>query len=113
MGPMEAKLSRLLKDCFSPEHLELNNESHLHSVPPGSETHFRAVIVANGFEGLSRVDRQRAIFKCIDECLKAGVHAFTMRALTPAEFKASNRAGSQFESPECRTKKSASKTGAN
>lgn len=111
MGPIESKLIALLQESFSPEHLELNNESHMHSVPPGAESHFRAVIVSVTFEGISRVERSRAVFKCIDECLKAGVHAFTMRALTPAEYEASKRAGSHFESPECHAKTPSTKPG--
>ena len=50
---IEAKL----RDAFAPAHLEVVNESHMHSVPKGSETHFKVVVVSDRFEGLSPVKR--------------------------------------------------------
>ena len=35
------------------EHLGLENESHMHNVAPGSETHFRLVVVSPDFEAVS------------------------------------------------------------
>ncbi len=88
-----------LTAAFKPAHLELENESQQHAVPEGSESHFRAVIVSSAFDGVSRVDRQRRVLAAIDHELKNGVHAFTMRALTPEEWQAGQ--GSGFQSPAC------------
>ena len=35
-----------LRTTFAPEHLDLRNESHQHSVPTNSETHFNLIIVS-------------------------------------------------------------------
>ncbi len=43
--------------ALGPSHLEVVNESHMHSVPPGSESHFRVVVVSDRFEGLPLVRR--------------------------------------------------------
>ena len=43
---IEAKLSSAL----SPLHLDVLNESHMHSVPPNSETHFKVTVVAAAFD---------------------------------------------------------------
>ncbi len=89
---MEAKLVAGL----APERLRLDNESHMHAVKPGSETHFNLIVVAAAFEGLSRVDRQRRVYALVADEMRAGVHALTMKTLTPAEFDA---AGGEVENP--------------
>lgn len=71
----------------------------MHSVPKNSETHFRAVIVSEKFQGQSRLARQREVLKVIDQELKSGVHAFTMRCLTPEDW--AQDLASSFVSPEC------------
>ena len=34
------------RQAFAPLHLEVTNESHMHSVPAGSETHFKVIVVS-------------------------------------------------------------------
>ena len=46
---MQGQIEAKLRQAFSPEVLEITNESHLHNVPPGSESHFKAVIVSEQF----------------------------------------------------------------
>ncbi|WP_373054340.1 BolA family protein, partial [Thioalkalivibrio sp.] len=38
---MQETITRKLEERFAPEHLEVVNESHMHNVPPGSESHFK------------------------------------------------------------------------
>ena len=48
----------------------------------------RAVItvISGDFESMTRVQRQQAVYACIDELIKSGsLHAVTIRALPPAE----------------------------
>jgi BolA protein len=85
-----------LKSALSPERLSLVNESHQHNVAKGSETHFNLIIVSPAFEGKNRVQRQRAVYGALGEELKAGVHALTMKTLTPAEWDA---AGGEVVNP--------------
>jgi stress-induced morphogen len=87
--------------ALSPLHLDVVNESHMHSVPPGSETHFKVIVVSERFEGRSLIDRQRMVYAALEGELKAGLHALTMKALTPAQWEAQ---GGQvtLESPLCR-----------
>ena len=40
---------------LQPEHLQVLDESHMHS--RGLQTHFKAVVVSQQFEGLNRVKR--------------------------------------------------------
>lgn len=94
---IETKLTAGLQ----PVHLEVVNESHMHSVPPGSETHFKVVVVSPQFEGCSLIDRQRLVNRLLEAELRGGVHALTMKTLTPTQWQAAG-GQIQFESPACR-----------
>ncbi len=98
-GPLEKQLRTKLEAAFAPLHMELANESHMHSVPRNSETHFKLVLVSARFDGLSRIARQRLVNETIAAELAGGVHAFTQRTLTPEEWEKGKAAG--FESPDC------------
>jgi len=72
----------------------------MHSVAPGSETHFKVLVVSAAFDGMNRVARQRKVNEALRDELAGGVHALTMRTLTPAEWESGGAAG--FESPACK-----------
>lgn len=80
---------------LAPERLQLVNESHMHS-GPGAETHFNLIIVADAFTGKNPVQRHRQVFGALGEELKGGLHALTMKTLTPAEWEA---AGGEVTNP--------------
>jgi BolA protein len=68
--------------------MSIFNESHMHSVPPGSETHFRVVLASPAFEALPRtVDRHRAVNKELKHELSTGVHALSLSLFAPAEWQ--------------------------
>lgn len=94
----QERIETLLRTAFSPEVVAVENESHQHSVKPGSETHFRVVVVAKAFEGLSLVGRHRKINEALSSEFAAGLHALTMHPKTPAEWAASPTA---LASPAC------------
>ena len=50
---METLIRDKLTKQFAPSHLEILNESYMHNVPKGSETHFKVVVVSNNFENTS------------------------------------------------------------
>ncbi len=52
-NPMESSIRDKLTTHFSPNHLEIFNESYMHNVPKGSETHFKVVVVSDKFESTS------------------------------------------------------------
>ncbi len=85
---------------LAPAHLEVVNESHMHSVPPGSESHFRLVIVSDCFEGLALVQRHRRVNGILEQELRDGLHALSMQTLTASEW--AQRAGRTLASPPCR-----------
>lgn len=90
---------RKLVISFEPAHLDVRNESGKHSVPSGSESHFKAVIVSAKFSGISLLDRHRLINEILAHELKNGVHALSLTALTPEEWE--SRGGQTNASPPC------------
>ena len=101
VGPIQKNLEQKLKEAYSPSEFELLNESHQHSVPENSETHFKLFMVSERFEGLSRVARQREVFQVVSEELAGPVHAFSLRLLTPLEWESQAQAPMP-QSPNCR-----------
>lgn len=85
---------------FQPIYFELENESHQHAGPANRETHFRMVLVSAAFEGESRIDRQRRVMALFDEERARGLHALTLRVMTPSEWE---KVKGSFEmvSPPC------------
>ncbi|XP_065296991.1 bolA-like protein 1 [Dermacentor albipictus] len=57
-GPTESKILNKLKEALNPQELLVENESYMHNVPKGSETHFRVTIVSSAFEGKSLVQKR-------------------------------------------------------
>ena len=88
-----------IRTALDPTHLEVVNESHMHSVPPGSESHFRLVVVSDRFERESRISRHQSINRLLADELATGVHALSMQILTTAEWR--QREGRTFTSPDC------------
>ncbi len=85
---------------FSPDHLEVVNESGAHNVPPGSESHFKIIVVSRRFENRRLIDRHRALNELLAEELAGGVHALALHTLTPEEWR--QRHGEIPASPRCR-----------
>ena len=85
---MEASIVAALTVAFAPvTHLTVFNESHMHSVPAHSETHFRVVLAAPALAALPRrVDRHRAVTKVLAPQLKGGVHALSLQLFSDAEW---------------------------
>jgi len=51
----------------------------------GDGHHFEAVIIAQEFEGKSRIQRHQLVYAALGDKMKAEVHALSMKTLTPAE----------------------------
>lgn len=89
-----------VRDALPVDHLELENESHRHSVPPNSETHFKLVLVSEAFQGLMPVRRHQRLYQVLAEELQGPVHALALHLFTPEEWRA--RGGDVEASPDCR-----------
>jgi BolA protein len=101
---LEKQIEQKLTEALAPEHLEVINESHMHSVPKGSETHWKVVIVTDRFDGLSAVKRHQLVYGVLADEMKKkpGIHALAITSRTPAEWAGSPEAN---QSPLCASKK--------
>ena len=83
-------IKQKLTSAFAPSELVVEDESARHEGHaghrPGGETHFDVHIVSEAFTGLTRVERQRRIYAALDAEFRAGLHALSLKAQTPAEF---------------------------
>lgn len=96
---VQSQIETKLAQALAPGFLEVLNESHQHSVPAGSESHFKVVIVSPAFSGQRLVARHQSIYKVLAEELAGGVHALALHTYTPEEWQA--REGSAPASPAC------------
>jgi len=71
-------------DC---QYLEVLNESHMHSVPPNSETHFKVTVVSDAFQGKSKVARHQVIYHLLGGMMQQGLHALALHIYIPDEWR--------------------------
>lgn len=78
---MKDKMEQKLNERFSPEHLEIVNQSHLHKGHAGDDgsgqTHFKVVISASGFDSMSRLNAHRAVCSALEEEIP-NIHAISI-----------------------------------
>ncbi|WP_284893220.1 BolA family protein [Cobetia amphilecti] len=84
---------------LDPLMVEVVNESHMHSVPANSETHFKVTLVSDRFSGLSRVKRHQQLYALLSEELDGPVHALALHLYTAQEWAV--RGGEIPNSPNC------------
>ena len=83
-----SRIEALLTERFSPTHLLVKDQSHLHAGHAGAKDgkgHFDVHIVADAFAGQSRIARHRLIFDALGDMLETDIHALQIRAQTPDE----------------------------
>lgn len=95
----QATIEQKITDALHPVHLEVSNESHMHNVPPGSESHFKVTVVSNEFCEKMLVARHRIVNKILADELTGSVHALSLHTLTPEEWQEKN--GEIRKSPPC------------
>jgi BolA protein len=95
---VQAEIERKLNSELAPSFLEVANESHMHSVPPNSETHFKVVIVTDAFSGKRSVQCHQLVYGVLKQELSEGVHALALHTFTPEQWQATSSAP---DSPNC------------
>ena len=78
-----------LNAALNPNRLEIVDESDRHvghaGARPEGETHFRVSVVSSRFRGLSKVDRQRLVYRALAAELASDIHALALTTRTPEE----------------------------
>lgn len=93
------RIERKLAEALRPEHLEVVNESGNHNVPPGSESHFKVVLVAESFADQRLLNRHRQVNAVLAEELARDIHALAIHTYTRDEWR--RRFGNAPLSPPC------------
>jgi BolA protein len=81
---------------LSPDYLDVLDESHMHS--RGQESHFKAVVVSQVFDGLNAVKRHQKVYATLGD-LMGQFHALALHTYTPGEWE---KQGAAPDSPTCR-----------
>lgn len=83
---------------LQPSHLQVINESSGHGgYFPGKESHFKVIIVGEGFNGVRLVQRHQKVYAAAGDLLAPSrIHALAIHAYAPQEWQ-----GQAPESPEC------------
>lgn len=81
----QTRLTDALTEAFTPNHLEVRDESILHQghagARPEGETHYRVKISARHFDGMTRVAQHRAVMAAVDDEFKTGLHALAIEII--------------------------------
>lgn len=84
---VQQEIEQLLTAEFSPEKLEVINDSASHSGHMGDdgsgESHFTVIIESAAFKNVSRVIRQRMVNKALGDIPGERVHALAIKASAP------------------------------
>jgi BolA protein len=91
------EIDEIIRRDFSPSHMELVNESYMHSVPAGSESHFKLVLVSDRFSGMRSVARHQKVYAALGQMMQE-IHALALHTFTPEEWQVQ---GAAPESPKC------------
>ena len=78
-----ARIEALLTEAFSPDHILVKDQSHLHAGHAGSSDgrgHFEVIIVAHSFAGQSRIECHRLIYDALGQLMNTDIHALSIRA---------------------------------
>ena len=114
--PADSVAHRIFTKCtesFSPIHyIDIINESSGHSVPKGSETHFKIIIVSDKFQGILPLQRHRAVYNLLkpemrndaipeDRTNYHKIHALSIISKTSQEWNQEKERLLELSSPKC------------
>ena len=78
-----------LERAFPPAQVQVQDDSHRHAghagARPEGETHYSVQVVSPAFAGMNRVARSRAVHAVLEAEFGTGLHALSLRLLTPEE----------------------------
>lgn len=74
-----------LKAKLQPTFLEVFDMSHTHNVPEDAQSHFKVVLVSEGFVGKPLIARHRSVNSLIDMG-EHRIHALEIHAFAPEEW---------------------------
>lgn len=83
-----ATIRSRLEEAFSPDSLEVIDDSHLHAGHAGARDgrgHFRVRIRSRRFSGSKTLERHRMVYAALGTLMQTDIHALSVTALGPDE----------------------------
>lgn len=78
-----AMIETALQEAFSPEHLLIKDQSHLHAGHAGARGglgHFDVTITAAAFADCSRIQTHKLIYEALGDLMTTDIHALSIKA---------------------------------
>ena len=72
------KIKEIIEKEISCDYIEINGED---------QRHYDALVVSNDFNGLMKIKRHRLIYQALGEHMVSDIHALSIKAMTPKEYK--------------------------
>ena len=89
MQTRSERIRLALEAAFPAARVEVQDDSHHHAghagAAPEGETHFSVLAVSPAFAGMNRLARSRAVHAALAAEFGGGLHALSLRLLTPEE----------------------------
>lgn len=96
---IQQQIETKLANQLQPQHLQVINESANHNVPPGSESHFKVVVVSDQFQSKNLLARHRIVNQILSGELQNNIHALALHTYTLTEWREQH--GNAPMSPPC------------
>ena len=80
------RIKDTLQDAFSPTHLELRDDSHLHAGHAGARSgagHYAVSIESTAFSGKKPLQMHRMVYAALDHMMGSEIHALSISAKAP------------------------------
>jgi BolA protein len=88
----QSKIVKILQDRLDAEHVEIEDESHMHRhhqgrmhAPAGSG-HFNLIVVSPQFAGKTLMHQHRLVYDALEAEMQTTIHALSIRAYTPSQW---------------------------
>lgn len=81
-----SQMETILRENFSPEFLEIIDDSHHHVGHAGAKNgagHFTVKICSEAFMGKTLVQRHRMVYSALDSMMHSEIHALSIDATLP------------------------------
>lgn len=80
-----------LMAALAPCKIDIEDDSARHAGHEGAKSgggHFNVYIVSDQFDGMSLIERHRAVYAAMGDAMQTEIHALSIEARTPAEENA-------------------------
>ena len=82
-GERKNRIEQVIKEHLNPSYLEVVDDSGSHkghySAPDSGESHYNVTIISKYFLGMTRIEKERIVYKILNKEFKTGLHALSLK----------------------------------